>query len=229
MFEINNELAQSFHGLDQLLAVYSELDALIEEFKNKMQIDCVEKCKKCCGTAGENIEVSVFEVLPMSIYFWQKGEAEDWLDKLEKATPATPCVLFHNDPLAKSGCSAYFWRPLLCRLFGFSAKLDKNGKPLIGLCKELKQKDVFLEKRVQEKINEAEGEAIVPINSHFAQKIAAINPHLGQQRYSINTALKEALEIVGFRLSLMASTGGDFDHNPHDDHPPKGPHLGKSA
>lgn len=229
MIEINNDLAQLFDGLTQLLAVYSELDTLIYDFKRKIGIDCIPRCKKCCGTAGENIEVSVFEVLPMSIYFWQNGEADQWLKKLETTTPASPCVLYNNVPQAKSGCSAYFWRPLLCRLFGFSAKLDKHGKPLIGLCKELKRHEAFLEKRVQERIDEAGGAAILPINSHFAQKIADLNPNLGQQRYPINTALKEALEMVGFRTALLTTAERDLDHNSPKDRPPRGPHMGKSA
>ncbi|HEY8343758.1 MAG TPA: YkgJ family cysteine cluster protein [Bacillota bacterium] len=229
LIEINHDLLRAFDGLPQLMAVYSELDTLISDFKRKTGIDCLPGCKKCCGTAGENIEVSVFEVLPVSIYFWQNGQAEQWLKKLETTTPAAPCVLYNDNPQAKSGCHAYSWRPLLCRLFGFSAKLDKRGKPLIGLCKELKRHEAFLEKRVQEWIDRADGAALLPINSHFAQKITALNPHLGQRRSPINAALKEALEMVGFRIALLTAAERDPQQNPPEGRPPRGPQLGKSA
>lgn len=220
MLEVNNALVSSFAGLHQLLEVYEELDSRISEYKKTAGIDCIKYCKRCCGTQAKNIEVSVFEILPLAIHLWQRGEADLWLAKLSQTSDESPCVLYNPDPTLESGCRAYVWRPLICRLFGFSAVLNKEGKPSPSLCRDLKAADPGLAQRVQELIKNG---LAVPVNSHFARKISAINPFLGQVRYSINNALRLALETAGFRLALLS--GGDH----YDDIPPRGPQIGKTA
>lgn len=224
MIEIKNDLASSFEGLDKLIEVYNELDSIISNFKNTLKIDCIKYCSKCCGTSAKNIEVSVFELIPLSIHLWQKGEADNLLEKLSQIDIEAPCALYNGEysPQFGGGCSIYTWRPLLCRLFGFSAVLNKQGKPVVSLCKQMKVIDSTLENRVQKIVDQG---LEVPINSYFAQKVALINPFLGQPRYSINEALKLALETVGYRLALIKGFGNDST----DDNPPKHPPFGKTA
>jgi len=227
MFQINNNLASSFEGLDKLLEVYDQLDASIMHFKRAAGLDCAAYCRECCGTPAENVEASIFEVLPLSIYLWQKGEAEYWLQKIRQSDAQSPCVLYNPDPSLQpeSGCSVYMWRPLVCRLFGFSAMLNKHGKPVVMLCKYMKRLDPGLERRIQSMIDRGLN---IPINSYYAQKISLINPSLGQIRYPINEALRRALEIVGFRMALTNQNRGDhFDNTPGK--PPKRPPIKKSA
>lgn len=220
MFDLNNKTVSVFKGLDQLWQVYQGLDEEITIFKETAGIDCPKFCKKCCATSARNIEVSVFEVLPLALTLWQKGEAKEWLDKLDTLEDGAPCVLFNNDPAKISGCSAYLWRPLLCRLFGFSACLDKNGNPLVVLCKELKKQAPGVETRVQKLVDAG---LKIPVNSYYAQKTANLHPYLGQSRYPINEALKKALAYVGLKLAYLCE-----DHTPHDS-PPQGSPLGKPA
>ncbi|MFZ5753186.1 MAG: YkgJ family cysteine cluster protein [Bacillota bacterium] len=197
------KLFSSFQGLQELLTTYNELDSLITNFKAKTQLDCLKGCRKCCHTPAHNIEASVLEMLPLSIHIWQSGQEEYWLQKLSETRPEDPCVLYIPNPSIKSegGCSKYTWRPLLCRLFGFSAVTDKQGKPVVALCKKVKQLNPDLEAKIQCLID---GGLKVPINSHFAERVSFLNPFFGQTLYPINEAFRLALEVVGYRLTLIS-------------------------
>ncbi|MBM7614061.1 YkgJ family cysteine cluster protein [Alkaliphilus hydrothermalis] len=227
MIEINNGLTSSFDGLSDLLAVYGQLEDMISNFKSKTNLACINKCSKCCNTSCQNIEVTVFEMIPLSIYLWQQGLAENLLEILNDLDEDAPCVLYNPSPDLDGGCTTYQWRPLLCRLFGFSAILNKAEKPVVSLCKYVKQVDPQLETRLQ---NEIDNGLEVPINSHFARTISMINPTLGQKRYSINEGLRLALEMVGFKMSMLGLLdGGNDDDNNTDNTPPKGPMFDRSA
>ena len=200
MFGISN-FASSFPGLEKLFAVYSELEEQMGHFKRAARIDCLGKCQKCCETA-RFVEASPFEMVPLSIYLWQKGKAEFILDQLMKANPEGPCVLLNLNPslLSKGGCNYYSFRPLLCRLFGFSAAPDKYEKPRIALCKAIKDLNPGTEDCINEMI---QGGLKVPIIPHFSCQVALIHPNLGQELYSINHSLRKALEIVGYRMEFQ--------------------------
>lgn len=190
-----------YTGLEKIMCVYSELDTLINNFKTEAQFDCIKKCKKCCNTSNQNIEVTILEFLPLSNYLWKKNRADYWLKKLAAAKPDSPCVLLKEDNNALSGCTYYSYRPLLCRLFGFAAMLNKKGKPQITLCKEINNLNPTLNKKVQMKIDKG---LQVPIYPYFSQKISSLDPFLGEKKYPINEAFKLALEKIGLNLSYQS-------------------------
>ena len=197
------KLFSSFQNLHELSTVYGELDAMIAAFKSGTRLACLNGCRNCCDTPAYNIEVSVFEMLPLSIHLWQRGEGEYWLQKLRETRPEDPCVLYVSSPSVKreGGCSHYERRPLLCRLFGFSAITDKQGRSVAALCKEIKKFAPDLEGKIQALIDRG---LKVPINSHFAEKVSFLNPFYGQKLHPINEAFRLALEVVGYRLALTS-------------------------
>ena len=205
-------LGFSFPGLEKLDEVYQELDEQMRLFKNFTGLDCRSKCRKCCETA-RTVEASLFEMLPLSIHLWQKGEAEPFLARMRGLNQETPCVLLNPNPPddQEGSCSYYSLRPLICRLFGFSAVLDKYGKPLIALCRTIKERDPKIEGKMNKMIQEG---LQVPIIPHFSRKVAFIHPHLGQVRYPIRYSLKQALEIVGYRMNYMKETEGPIGAEP---------------
>jgi Fe-S-cluster containining protein len=219
----NNLASSLFDCLDRLWEAYDEIDSLTANFKKIAAYDCPKDCRRCCDTPAKNIEASIFEILPLSIHLWQKGEAESCLRKIKETNPESPCVFYDNHPSRQlaGGCRAYFGRPLVCRLFGFSATTNKYGKPLIVLCRRIKKMDLGLEDRIQGMIDQ---ELKIPNNSNYAHKISLINPFLGQIRYSINEALGRALEMVGYRISLMSNTHENTSVNATSKRP-EPPHL----
>ena len=196
-----NDFAFLFSDIEKLFAVYSELEEQTAHFKRVARIDCLDECQKCCETA-RFVEVSPFEMFPLSIHLWRKGKAEPLLEQLMKADPEGPCVLLNRNPslLCKGGCNYYSFRPLICRLFGFSALPDKHENPKIALCKPLKELNPGIEDHINEIISEG---LRIPIIPHFSRRVAFIHPNLGQGLYSINHSLKQALEVVGYRMALQ--------------------------
>jgi Fe-S-cluster containining protein len=196
--------------LKELTELYEELDREIAQFKITAELDCIKFCHKCCATEGGKIEVSAFECLPLSIHLWQTEKAEIYLQKIGEANIKDPCVLYNVDRPRPDewGCKYYPRRPLICRLFGFSAILDKRGEPKIALCRPIKEADPEAEKRINQRI--AQG-LKAPVLSHLARKASFLNPNLGQRRYPMNQGLKIALERLGFQYDLIKNGKGSKD------------------
>jgi Fe-S-cluster containining protein len=213
-----------FPGLSELVELYRELDREIARFKKAAALDCLEFCRACCTVAEEQIEVSIFECLPVSLHLWGRGEGESYLQRIAANGGNNRCVLYTpgNSLLPDWGCAQYAWRPLLCRLFGFSSVLDKHGRPRIALCRAIKEEDPQAESRVNQKIA---GGLEPMIIRHWAEKASSLNPHLGRRRHPINQSLRLALEKVGFQAHLLQAEGGEkqgpdqeeFKENPAED------------
>jgi Fe-S-cluster containining protein len=194
----------SFPGLDRLSEVYADLERQVAEFKRGAEIECLRKCALCCTTA-KFVEASILEMLPLSLHFWEEGRAEELLEKLEGIHPEAPCVLLNPDPSDESrgGCNYYRFRPLVCRLFGFSANVDKDGHPTVAICNPLKKMDGGIPDRITERIRQG---LPVPLMPDFSRRVAFLHPHFVQEKYPVNIALREALEIVGRRIHFLKST-----------------------
>ncbi len=173
-------------------------------FKKSAGIECLRRCTYCCATA-KFVEASIFEMLPLSLQLWKEGRAEPLLEELEGIHPEDACILLRpNLPEGLSGgCSYYRFRPLVCRLFGFSAALDKHGTPHVAICKPLKEMDKKMADRIDESIK---GGLPVPLIPDFSRRVAFLHPNFGREKYPINIALREALEIVGRRIDYLHST-----------------------
>jgi Fe-S-cluster containining protein len=195
-----------FPGLKELIGLYKDLDEEASRFKKAAALDCLKFCKKCCTPDKAQIEASVFECLPLSIHLWKRGKAESYLQRIASDGEKNLCVLYSADhsPSPASGCKHYPWRPLLCRLFGFSAVLDKHGHPRIALCRTIKDADPQAEDRINQKIARELRPMIIP---HWARQASSLNPHLGQERHPINQAVRLALEKVGLQLHLLQNGG----------------------
>lgn len=204
MLKINHDLVSSFYGIHDLTNIYKALDVQVESFKKKTGIDCIEGCGKCCEISSNNIEVSVLEVVPLSHYLWETGEGELFLDKISKTDNRSPCVLYHVNHLKqrKGRCYAYSLRPLICRLFGFSATQDKYGKPVMVFCSTIKKSKPYIGEDIKRMIHQG---LDVPIYSTYARRISFLNPIYSHQCHPMNEAIKIAIEVVGYRMTYPTS------------------------
>ena len=111
-----------------LFRLYRKLDQDISRFRKKTGLRCEQGCGRCCEYP--QVETTVFELIPLAINLWQHNQALAILEKAKKAQYQGQCIFYQADPLikGKGRCSIYSWRPLGCRLFGFSARSDKNKK-----------------------------------------------------------------------------------------------------
>jgi Fe-S-cluster containining protein len=189
----------SFEGLEQLGKIYAELDSRITTIQTATGLSCLQFCKHCCDIPAERIPVTLLEALPLSIHWWQTGQAEVWFKKLSQANNRKErCLLFQPDNPRAWGCHYYRWRPLLCRMFCFSAVLDKNRRPQMMLCKPLQLHFPKWERKFTDRLP---SNFPLPVYCEFAKRVAGLNPALAQT-YPINQALLQGLEMVGLKLQF---------------------------
>lgn len=194
MFEIKFKYFSLFSGLKELLEIYQELDLRVEFFKKKAKINCIKVCGKCCKIPSYKIETSVLELIPTTIHLWEVNEAEIVLENLYRINKYHFCIFYDfkgkND---RGHFYIYSLRPLICRLFGFSAKRDKSGRTIPIICSIIKEKNPGKFEEIQEKIRNG---LEIPINSYYGRRIILISNSYGRDLYPINEAIKIALEIV---------------------------------
>jgi Fe-S-cluster containining protein len=201
-------LERSFDGLPELFAIYRQLDEETKACQAATGLNCVHNCKLCCSVSEERIEASILEALPLSIHLWRNGHAEYWLKRLKEAAPTDPCVFLRPADQPGWGCLCHPWRPLVCRLFGFSASLDKAGHPIFSLCKGMRRIDPSLETKIKDRL--AAG-LTMPVFRNYAERVYELNPEFSVL-YPINEAFRYGLEAVGLRMQFAAASLGPILH-----------------
>jgi Fe-S-cluster containining protein len=171
-------------------SVFEELDAAIAQFQSWSGLHCKNGCGKCCFKP--DIEATALEFLPFAQYLYDQGQALDWHEKLSDT--ADPLCVILNPTQAGAGlCSEYPHRGLICRLFGYSARVNKYGGRELVTCQVIKTEQEGAYTAATQKI---EGGAEIPVLSHYYMKLHAVDPDLAREFYPINQAIKRALETV---------------------------------
>ncbi len=184
-------------GLNELINYYNEYDLVTSKIRDRSNFHCLPGCGACCMTASSNIEVSVFEILPMAISIIQDDQENYILTLLsDPDISSKPCVIYQK--VSESGnlghCTRYTSRPMICRLFGGGAKISKQGQRQLVLCKLLKDNQ-YLSQEVLESVADE-----MPLCSEAATFVRGLNSELVTQLFPINIALKVAIEMVLFKL-----------------------------
>jgi Fe-S-cluster containining protein len=179
-----------------LRKVFKAVDRQTTQFQKAAGIHCERGCGRCCE--NPNVTTTVLEMVPLALELWEKGEAERWLQKAE-ADSGGKCLFYKPAPFqeGKGRCSIYSLRPLICRLFGFSAMHDKHGKPVFVTCPTIKKMFPGAYDNIQKRIQEG---LAIPQMSDFSQGVRNIDIELGTQQIPINWAIKLALEYVGMKM-----------------------------
>lgn len=188
----------------KVMQAYSQIDQQISEFQAATQLQCPAGCGRCCE--NPYVETTLLEMVPLAVELFRRGEAVEWFNKaaeaneLNKLNEPSACLFYKPDPLIPGNgrCQVYFWRPAVCRLFGYATVTDREGQPAFAAC--VRHKAEFPE--VIGKIQEAIANGLPAPSFALSQQIAHLAPHLSTQRMPIYQALKAALEWVGLNLQL---------------------------
>lgn len=170
--------------------VFDQLDQQIAAFQNATSLHCKWGCGKCCYKA--DIEATILEFLPFAFYLHQQNQAEQWLDNLRE-TDSSICLILNPTQNGAGLCSQYKHRGLICRLFGYSARTTKYGKPELVTCQIIKteQQENF------EKVEKAIEQGLeVPVMSNFYMQLHSIDFELTRDFFPINVAMRKAIETV---------------------------------
>jgi len=179
-------IEQVVHEVEE---VFLALDKEIAAFKSRSGLGCKPGCGKCC--LKPDIEATVLEFIPFAYHLYKQGKAIEWLEN--PSLDDTVCAILDPRLPGAGHCSSYPHRGMICRLFGFSAKLNKYGNKELVTCQVIKkeQPGEFLAAYAE---TLAGGE--VPFMRDYYMQMYAIDWGLAQKFYPINTAIKKAIETV---------------------------------
>lgn len=170
--------------------VYASLDKEIAGFQQKSGLHCLSGCGECCKKP--DIEATPIEFLPLALQLFDEGRAEEAYDAIQ-ASDSSLCYVFRPHVTSFGGlCNEYPNRGLICRLFGFTARKDKEGNPELVTCKLIKEQQADDYHAAMEAIKNG---GKVPVMSNYYSRMMAVDPALAQF-YPINKAMAKALEIV---------------------------------
>ncbi|NCB39381.1 MAG: YkgJ family cysteine cluster protein [Erysipelotrichia bacterium] len=187
-----------YHKVQKVESLQKSVDKDTKVFKRHACIECESFCAECCRY--NDVTATSLEFLPFAWHAYKLGLLEQWLEDLEK-NESQQCIFLRQDA-DKWGCKIYPVRGLICRLFGFSAITDKNGRPVYAACRILKQHRPETASRAGLYVV---GGGKVPVISTYYRRLASIDPSTGNDFMPINQAIKKALEIVYFHCLYRES------------------------
>lgn len=207
----SNFSSMGIEGVAELVDYYEQYDRDINQLRQKNHFYCLPGCGACCYTPSEKIEVSVFEMIPLAINQALEGKGEELLNRLQSTSiDQEPCVLYQktSDDGRMGFCSQHPLRPLVCRIFGGSARIKKEGVPELLLCSLLKN-EYRLNQHLLDQLSHE-----FPLVQEIVGYARNLNPDLSHHLYPINTALKKALEYVLLRMQWFNPDSPEPDEPP---------------
>jgi len=184
------QLHQKVQKVEKL---YANLEKDLIKFQDSSKLGCIPGCGLCCFKS--DIDASILEMLPFAYHLYREKKAVDFYEKLLLRQNEPVCVLLSAvfTETRPGFCTNYKNRPLICRLFGFSAMLNRYHHPVLVTCKTIKENDPV---NYQNAVNSIAGGGYVPVISDYFQQVRSIDPDLGSKMFTINMAMKKAIEIV---------------------------------
>jgi len=181
--------------IDEVEAVFEELDNHLKKSSGESGLRCPDFCGACCRKS--DIEASPIEFMPLAAWLYKTGKVEEVLERLDNP-PHSWCVCFDPEASRKGewGCQYYEHRGLICRLFGFGYRLNRENKPVLVTCKIMKstQSDAVAKAAEMAESNPEE----MPVFSNYFMRLLAIDPDLAVPQMPINQAIRVAIEKLYF-------------------------------
>jgi len=179
--------------------VFRGLDEHIERMTAKTGMKCLHLCGACCRKT--DIEASPIEFIPLAIWLYNNEKVDEFLTKLDQSDKTGYCVLFSPDAWKDGnwGCMNYEKRGLICRLFGFGYRLNREGAPELVTCKLLKETSPDAVSIARQSGIDTPEE--VPLFRNYSMQLFSIDPDLAINRLPINQAIRLAIEKLYFQYA----------------------------
>jgi Fe-S-cluster containining protein len=199
-------IAQSLHPsvlrdrLEELELLYRRADEAVSVFQAKTGLSCPFGCGSCC-------EAFVPDILPLeaeylAAFLALKNPEQAYalaargLEERVREDGRRGCPLYADD--TPYHCTVYEARPLICRLFAFSAVRDKRGQPSFALCRLMPEPDDAI-------ADMPAGEGAPADAPGDVQASAQASAPAGE-----GAPLREALRLRALDAPLMADYGGEL-------------------
>ncbi len=170
--------------------VFEKLDHEIAAFQSRSGLHCSWGCGKCCFKS--DIEATILEFLPFAHYLYRQQQAEAWYERL-KHPESSICLILNPTQGGAGLCSEYKHRGLICRLFGYSSRINKYDKKELITCQIIKGEQNQNYELATVRISEGDP---VPVMSQYYMRLHAIDFELTREFFPINEAIKRAIEVI---------------------------------
>jgi len=179
--------------------VFKELDEHIEQMTSKTGMQCRHLCNECCRKT--DIEASPIEFIPLAASLYKSGKVDEFLTRLDKSDETGYCVLFSSEAWKEGNwaCQQYDKRGLICRLFGYGYRLNREGIPELVTCKTLKED--CPEAVAKARMSGIETPDEVPLFRNYSMQLYSIDPDLAINQLPINKAIRLAIEKLYFHYA----------------------------
>jgi uncharacterized protein len=176
--------------------VFRELDEHIERVASKTGMRCRYLCNECCRKT--DIEASPIEFIPLAASLYESGKVDEFLTRLDKSDETGYCVLLSSEAWKEGNwaCQQYDKRGLICRLFGYGYRLNREGIPELVTCKTLKED--CPEAVAKARLEGTEFPEEVPLFRNYSMQLYGIDPDLATKQFPINKAIRMAIEKLYF-------------------------------
>jgi len=203
--------------LESLAYLYARSDAAVDAFVRASGVSCPFGCGTCCE--GFVPDILPLEASYIAAFLALKDRprayelAGSGLSARRREDGRVGCPLYAEG--TPYHCTVYEARPLICRMFAFSAVRDKRGEPSFSVCR-LGLSRGGLRSASGAALAEGFG-ASPPTMADFGSELAALEPDAAVDRRALPEALALALPRV---LFLVGMGGSDPDSNGPNLSPP---------
>jgi len=174
-----------------VLALMSQLDKTIALLQKHSTLHCPAGCGKCCEKPA--IEVTPLEFLPFALATFDNGQYDEILQVCTN-DPTGLCVIFRPSVTKFGGlCNAYPHRGLMCRLFGYAARRNREGTAELVTCSIMKTSQKLSFNDFQNQL--ANGSYTPPFFADYYMKLRSIDADLCEMM-PINQAIATAIKSV---------------------------------
>jgi uncharacterized protein len=153
--------------------LFVRLEKEMDSFRKESGIYCPTGCGACCQKP--DIEATPLEFLPFALHVFDNATSNETLIQLKEKSDSI-CLVFRPHLTSFGGlCNAYPHRGMICRLFGYSARRNKEGKKELVTCRIIKdeQKTNF-----ESAISRIETGLGLPVMSDYYSQLSSIDPSL---------------------------------------------------
>lgn len=198
LWSCRQENSRDFGRIFKLMRVYEKLDGAITRFRWKTGIHCAKGCGQCCE--NPYVEATVLEMLPLAAALIRRNEAQRWLQGDQPEYEKGRCPFYQPDGQVawKGRCSVYPLRPLICRMFGYSGKKDKEDKKQYYTCERIETQF----RDICQRINHQKTDTALPMMEDYSMQRLELAREIDRNLYPLPLALKKALERIGFQRQL---------------------------
>jgi Fe-S-cluster containining protein len=173
--------------VEEIKSILEEVETRTNDFGRKNGITCPAGCGNCCITP--NIEASPLEFLPAAYNLYINGKAEQALELVKNKPLKSICIFYNSEPGVTERCTMYPNRGLVCRLFGYSTRINKMNEYSMITCPIIKQSEPYT------RLGQPELR-VAPLASGCYMQLRNIDIREGDRMMPVNEAIRNALEMV---------------------------------